>query len=138
MATTTVSIEIPASVDQVWQLMGGFDSLPDWLPFIPKSVVTEGGRVRSLTTSDGGTVVERLEAFDNRQRSYSYSIIQAPFPVVDYLSTIAVVATADSNITRVEWSGSFTPVNVSDADAEALFSGIYRDGLQALKNNFSA
>ncbi|QUS04300.1 SRPBCC family protein [Klebsiella aerogenes] len=138
MATTTVSIEIPASVDQVWQLMGGFDSLPDWLPFIPKSVVSEGGRVRTLTTSDGGTVIERLEAFDNRQRSYSYSIIQAPFPVVDYLSTIAVVATADSNITRVEWSGRFTPVNVSDADAEALFSGIYRDGLQALKNNFSA
>ncbi|PUH28239.1 hypothetical protein DBP86_09235 [Klebsiella pneumoniae] len=138
MATTTVSIEIPASVDQVWQLMGGFDSLPDWLPFIPKSMASEGGRVRTLTTSDGGTVIERLEAFDNRQRSYSYSIIQAPFPVVDYLSTIAVVATADSNITRVEWSGSFTPVNVSDADAEALFSGIYRDGLQALKNNFSA
>ncbi|HDY5945207.1 SRPBCC family protein [Klebsiella pneumoniae] len=138
MATTTVSIEIPASVDQVWQLMGGFDSLPDWLPFIPKSMVSEGGRVRTLTTSDGGTVIERLEAFDNRQRSYSYSIIQAPFPVVDYLSTIAVVATADSNITRVEWSGSFTPVNVSDADAGALFSGIYRDGLQALKNNFSA
>lgn len=138
MATTTVSIEIPASVDQVWQLMGGFDSLPDWLPFIPKSMVSEGGRVRTLTTSDGGTVIERLAAFDNRQRSYSYSIIQAPFPVVDYLSTIAVVATADSNITRVEWSGSFTPVNVSDADAEALFSGIYRDGLQALKNNFSA
>ena len=118
--------------------MGGFDSLPDWLPFIPKSVVSEGGRVRTLTTSDGGTVIERLEAFDNRQRSYSYSIILAPFPVVDYLSTIAVVATADSNITRVEWSGSFTLVNVSDADAEALFSGIYRDGLQALKNNFSA
>ncbi len=138
MATTTVSIEIPASVDQVWQLMGGFDSLPDWLPFIPKSMVSEGGRVRTLTTSDGGTVIERLEAFDNRQRSYSYSIIQAPFPVVDYLSTIAVVATADNNITRVEWSGSFTPVNVSDADAEALFSDIYRDGLQALKNNFSA
>ena len=138
MATTTISIEISATVDQVWQLMGGFDSLPDWLPFIPKSMVSEGGRVRTLTTSDGGTVIERLEAFDNRQRSYSYSIIQAPFPVVDYLSTIAVVATADSNITRVEWSGSFTPVNVSDADAEALFSGIYRDGLQALKNNFSA
>lgn len=138
MANTTVSIEIPASVDQVWQLMGGFDSLPDWLPFIPKSVVSEGGRVRTLTTSDGGTVIERLEAFDNRQRNYSYSIIQAPFPVVDYLSTIAVLATDDSNVTRVEWSGSFTPVNVSDADAEALFSGIYRDGLQALKDNFVA
>ena len=101
MAKTTVSIEIPASADAVWQLMGGFDALPDWLPFIPKSVVTEGGRVRSLTTSDGGTVVERLEAFDNRQRSY-------------------------------------TPVNVTNEEAEALFTGIYRDGLKALKDNFVA
>lgn len=138
MATTTVSIAIPASVDSVWQLMGGFDTLPDWLPFIPQSVITEGGRVRTLTTADGGTVIERLEAFDNRQRSYSYSIIQAPFPVVEYLATISVHATADRDISRVEWSGSFTPVGVSEAEAEALFFTIYHDGLQALKNNFSA
>lgn len=136
MAKTSVSIEIPASADTVWQLMGGFDALPDWLPFIPKSVVTEGGRVRSLTTSDGATVIERLEAFDNRQRSYTYSIIQAPFPVVNYLSTIMVHETADSQISRVEWSGEFTPVNVSDKEAQALFTGIYSDGLKALKDNF--
>ncbi|MGS3344694.1 SRPBCC family protein [Citrobacter amalonaticus] len=136
MAKTSVSIEIPASADAVWQLMGGFDALPDWLPLIPKSVVTEGGRVRSLTTSDGGTVIERLEAFDNRQRSYTYSIIQAPFPVVNYLSTITVHETADSQISRVEWSGEFTPVNVSDEEAQALFTGIYSDGLKALKDNF--
>ncbi|RKR54356.1 polyketide cyclase/dehydrase/lipid transport protein [Yokenella regensburgei] len=138
MANTTVSIEIPASADNVWQLMGGFDTLPDWLPFIPISVSSEGGRVRSLTTSDGGTVIERLEAFDNRQMSYTYSIIQAPFPVVNYLSTIQVFATANDNVSRVEWSGEFTPVNVSDEEAEALFAGIYRDGLAALKNNFVA
>lgn len=138
MAKTTVSIEIPASADTVWQLMGGFDALPDWLPFIPKSVSSEGGRVRSLTTFDGGTVIERLEAFNNRQRSYSYSIMQAPFPVVNYLSTITVHSTADSNVSRVEWYGEFTPVNVSDAEAQALFTGIYQDGLAALKNNFVA
>ena len=138
MVNTTVSIEIPASAETVWQLMGGFDALPDWLPFIPESVSSEGGRVRSLTTSDGGTVIERLEAFDNRQRSYSYSIMKAPFPVVDYLSTITVHETADSNVSRVEWYGEFTPVNVSDAEVRALFSGIYQDGLEALKKNFVA
>ncbi|HHP7426458.1 TPA: SRPBCC family protein [Enterobacter roggenkampii] len=138
MANTTVSIDIPASAETVWQLMGGFDALPDWLPFIPESVSSEGGRVRSLTTSDGGTVIERLEAFDNRQRSYSYSIMKAPFPVVDYLSTITVHETADSNVSRVEWYGEFTPVNVSDAEVRALFSGIYQDGLEALKKNFVA
>ena len=81
-------------------------------------------------------MIERLEAFDNRQRSYTYSIIQAPFPVVNYLSTITVHETADSQISRVEWSGEFTPVNVSDEEAQALFTGIYSDGLKALKDNF--
>lgn len=136
MATTSVSMDIPASADTVWQLIGGFDALPDWLPFIPKSVVSEGGRVRTLTTADGGTVIERLEAFDNRQRSYSYSIMQAPFPVVNYLSTLSVHATDDANVVRVEWSGSFTPVNISDDEAVALFSGIYQGGLDALSDNF--
>lgn len=136
MATTSVSMDIPASADTVWQLIGGFDALPDWLPFIPKSVISQGGRVRTLTTADGGTVIERLEAFDNRQRSYSYSIMQAPFPVVNYLSTLSAHATDDANVARVEWSGSFTPVNISDDEAIALFSGIYQGGLDALSGNF--
>ncbi|HHR6029778.1 TPA: SRPBCC family protein [Providencia alcalifaciens] len=136
MANTTVSIEIPASPEQVWQLMGGFDSLPDWLPFIPKSVMSEGARVRSLTTSDGGTVIERLEAFDHTGKNYSYSIIQAPFPVINYLSNISVHETENKHVSHVEWTGRFTPVNVSDEEAVKLFTGIYQDGLETLKSNF--
>jgi D-threo-aldose 1-dehydrogenase len=37
MATASTSIDIPVPPDEVWQLIGGFDSLPDWLPYIPKS-----------------------------------------------------------------------------------------------------
>jgi hypothetical protein len=33
----------------------------------------------------------------------------------------------------VEWSGEFIPEGISDAEAIALFGGIYRDGLQALR-----
>lgn len=32
MATASAFIDIPATADQVWQLIGGFNSLPDWLP----------------------------------------------------------------------------------------------------------
>lgn len=35
MAHTTTSMEIFGSPEQVWQLIGGFNSLPDWLPYIP-------------------------------------------------------------------------------------------------------
>ncbi|TXI80717.1 MAG: SRPBCC family protein, partial [Cupriavidus sp.] len=37
MATASVSITVPTPADQVWNLIGGFDSLPDWLPYIPRS-----------------------------------------------------------------------------------------------------
>ncbi len=90
MANTITSIEIPASPAQVWQLIGGFDALPDWLPYIPSSKVTEGGRVRHLANPDGDAIVERLEAFNEKERYYTYSIMQAPFPVTNYLSTIRV------------------------------------------------
>ncbi len=65
MASASAFIDIPASADQVWQLIGGFNSLPDWLPLIPKSELSEGGRVRSLKTADGAVVIERLQGFDN-------------------------------------------------------------------------
>jgi len=136
MATATAFIDIPATTDQVWQLIGGFNSLPDWLPFIPKSELSEGGRVRSLQTADGAVVVERLEAFDNAGKTYSYSILQAPFPATDYLATISVEAQGQGS--RVTWSGRFSPVGVSDEEVVALFTGIYQGGLEALRANYPA
>ncbi|MNN55874.1 Polyketide cyclase / dehydrase and lipid transport [compost metagenome] len=117
-------------------MIGGFNSLPDWLPFIPKSELSEGGRVRSLQTADGAVVIERLQAFDNASQTYSYSILQAPFPATDYLATIKVQAQGEG--ARVTWSGRFEPVGVSNEEVEALFTGIYQGGLEALRANYPA
>ncbi|MBT3166485.1 SRPBCC family protein [Streptomyces sp. Vc74B-19] len=137
MATTAAAIDIPVPADRVWQLIGGFDSLPDWLPYIPVSTPGEGGRVRTLTNEDGGVIVERLEAFDNQARTYSYSILQAPFPVTGYRSTLTVHEKPGGQ-SRVEWSGTFTPAGTSEQEATALFHGIYTEGLAALKNTLKA
>ncbi|WP_201712986.1 SRPBCC family protein [Rossellomorea arthrocnemi] len=136
MAHTTASVKIPASPDQVWQLMGGFDSLPDWLPYIPNSEVSEGGRIRRLANPDGEAIVERLEEFNNKERYYSYSIIKAPFPITDYLATLHVKEDTDGESSLVEWSGRFTPVDVSEKEAIDLFYGIFKDGLESLKKRF--
>ncbi|MFJ3008350.1 SRPBCC family protein [Pseudomonas fluorescens] len=136
MATASATIDIPASADQVWQLIGGFNTLPDWLPFIPKSEPSEGGRVRTLQTADGGVVIERLQAFDNDAKTYSYSIEQAPFPATDYLATIKVEAQGQG--ARVTWSGRFNAKGVSEEEVVALFNGIYQGGLEALRANYPA
>ncbi|MFJ8799037.1 SRPBCC family protein [Streptomyces sp. NPDC102487] len=132
MATTTASIDIDVAPDRVWQLVGGFGSLPDWLPYIPVSELSEGGRVRRLENEDGEVIVERLQAFDDEHRTYSYSILRAPFPVTGYRSTLTAHESAEPGRARVEWSGSFTPDGISDADAVTLFHGIYTQGLDAL------
>ncbi|MEV5145269.1 SRPBCC family protein [Streptomyces sp. NPDC052727] len=137
MATTTASLDIPVPADRVWQLIGGFDSLPDWLPYIPGSELGEGGRVRTLTNEEGGVIVERLEAFDDKARTYTYSIVRAPFPVTDYRSTLTVRETCDGHGARVEWSGTFTPVGVPDEEAVDLFHRIYADGLAALRRTLT-
>jgi hypothetical protein len=131
MAEASASIEIAQPANQVWQLIGGFGSLPDWLPYIPESELREGGRIRRLANPQGDEIVERLTAFDHQARSYSYAILSAPFPVTDYHSTLKVVE-IDANRSRVEWSGHFTPAGVSAEEASKLFQGIYENGLRAL------
>jgi hypothetical protein len=132
-ASATIRVAVPAS--DVWQLVGGFLALPDWLPLIARCEAAEGGRLRELTTADGAVIIEKLQTFDDANRNYSYSILEGPFPVTNYLATIQVTAISDQE-TEVTWSGSFTPDGVTDAEAESLFDGVYRGGLDALKANF--
>lgn len=136
MSNAYASIELHVSADRVWQLIGGFDSLPDWLPFIPQSSLSEGGRIRTLQSVHGDTIIERLLDFSESERSYTYTILQGPAPVRDYQATLRVIA--DGQGAKVEWFGSFTPEGVSEAEAEALFEGIYKDGLAALKEGLKA
>lgn len=133
MASTSVTRIVPASPDTVWDLVGGFHALPDWLPYIPGSVAEQGGSARRLTNADGEVITERLMSYSWEERSYSYTILHAPFPVTDYLSTLRVhPLPGRPDAAEVQWSGRFVPRGVSDGEAEALFRGIYRDGLDAL------
>ncbi|MET8698068.1 SRPBCC family protein [Kitasatospora sp. NPDC004723] len=133
MASTSVSRTVPAAPEKVWNLIGGFDALPDWLPYIPESVASQGGRVRSLKNPEGEVIVERLVDFNETERQYSYAILQAPFPVDGYVSTIRVhTVPGRDDLAEVQWSGRFNPVNATEQEVVDLFTGIYADGLDAL------
>ena len=138
MPLVSASIDLSVPPDRVWQLIGGFDSLPDWLPYIPRSELLEGGRVRRLANPNGDTFVERLVAFDEAARCYSYTILWAPFPVSNYLSTLRVHEADGGETSRVEWCGQFTPNGVSNREASRLFQRIYEDGFTALAECFAA
>ena len=138
MAKASSSIELAIPAKEVWNLIGGFGSLPDWLPYIPKSELHEGGRTRHLADPTGSAIIERLMAFDEDGRSYTYHILQSPFPVTNYYSTLRVIPINGGKGARVEWSGEFTPNDVaSDREASKIFQDIYDDGLKALAMHYS-
>ena len=44
MVSAKATTDLNGSADEVWQLIGGFGSLPDWIPDIAHSNLSDGGR----------------------------------------------------------------------------------------------
>ncbi len=135
MTSLASKIHLPVPASQVWQVIGGFNALPDWHPGIEKSELEDGGTVRRLTVPGAGTIVERLENLDDNARSYSYSIVEGPLPVSSYVATIRVVEDDDGKGCTVEWTSDFEPTG-PEADALGAFRGVYEAGLKNLEAMF--
>ena len=71
----------------------------------------------------GGEFVEHLVSWNNKKRSYTYTIISSPLPVTDYRSTIHVVPAAGGS--ALVWTSTYKAKGTSDADAKKAIDGIY-------------
>ena len=134
MAKVSMSTPLGVTADQVWQLIGGFNALPDWHPAVHRSELEQAGQVRRLSLLGGGEIVERLESIDENERVYTYTIESGPLPVSGYTSTIRV--RDDDGKATVEWSSEFTPKGASESDAVAAIQGVYQAGLDNLRKLF--
>ena len=98
----------------------------------------EVGAVRRLVLGDGGVVVERLLTLDDTDRSYTYLILESPFPVRRYVSTIRVAPVTDTGQAFVEWWSEYDADGGDEASAQRHFAGgVYGAGLAALQQRFA-
>jgi hypothetical protein len=143
MPETLASAVVPADAETTWQVVRDFDGLPSWHPAIASSELEDGpadsiGAIRNLTLADGATVREILVEIDDRERSLTYAILDSPFPVDDYRSTIRVIPVTSTGESFVCWSVRF---DCDRADAErlnAMFSqDVFGTGLRGLFSYFS-
>lgn len=135
MAKVTMTTDLKVSPQKVWDLIGGFNALPDWHPAVEKSELQEEGSMRTLSLAGGETIVEKLEKIDDNERLYSYSIVDSPLPVADYTATIRVIDDGSGN-TVVEWASEFKPKDVPEKDAVEVIEGIYQAGFDNLRKIF--
>ena len=134
MADIKLSATLPTAADDIWQLIGSFNALPDWHPAVEKSDLEDGGKQRRLTLAGGGEIVERLEAHADEDYTYTYSIVSSPLPVANYRSTVKIIP-KDDGTSEVQWLGSFEPIGAEN-DAVKTMQGIYQAGMDNLRKMF--
>ncbi len=136
-------VEINAPADKVWAVVGNFKDM-SWHPAFAKTEATgnEVGATRVLTTTAGGKINETLTKYNAEGKSLSYEITEVDvkvLPVTNYAATISVTGSGDKS--TVEWRGAFyrgyvnndPPPELSDEAAVNAITGVYKDGLAALK-----
>lgn len=136
MTTVSMKTDLNVSADQVWDMIGRFNALPEWHPAVEKSTLEDGGKIRRLTLVGGGSIVERLEKMDEDGHVYRYSIVESPLPVANYTAELRVHPKADGSGCTVEWSSDFNPFNASMEDATKAIQGVYQTGFDNLRKMF--
>lgn len=135
MSKVTMSNKYPVSAEKLWEMIGGFNALPQWHPAVEKSELEEGGSVRRLSLVGGGEIVERLEKMNDAEYAYTYSIVDSPLPVTNYSATLRLENDGEGGC-KVTWSGDFVPQGVPEHDATKVIEGIYRAGFDNLRKMF--
>jgi carbon monoxide dehydrogenase subunit G len=125
---------VAAPAPRVWEILSDFAGIAKLSPAI-QSCTVEGegvGAVRTLGMPGGATLQERLEAHDERAKTFSYSIIgDSPLPFTGYFSTVTVKPEG-RDACLVDWRGRFTPKGADEAGPARIVHGIYAGGLAAL------
>ena len=135
MAKVSMQSPLNMSADEVWNLIGQFNAIPDWHPAVTSSKLEDGGRIRRLSLFGGGEIVERLEQIEEGDRLYRYSIVSGPLPVANYTATLRVKDDGKGKAV-VEWSSEFDPAGATETDATAAVQEIYRAGFDNLRKLF--
>lgn len=145
----TETVEINAPAEKVWEVIGNFQDM-SWHPAIEKTEGTGGNdpkATRKLTLTSGGTIDETLVKYDPTKMMYKYEITDVDvkvLPVNNYSSFLSVKGDGDKS--TVEWKGAFyrgfmnndPPPELNDEAARKAVTGVYRSGLDALKEKIEA
>jgi hypothetical protein len=133
MTQLTCKITIHASADTIWQVIGDFGAAHRYLSGVVACALTgEGvGALRTLTSPDGSTIVERLETWDENARQLSYLLLtDTPFR---NCRTSMSVRALDADRTELEWSATFEPDGLPASEAVEMLEGALSANCLALK-----
>ena len=143
MARVYASSVIPAPSARVWDRVRGFNDLPRWHPMIRESRIEEAlpadkvGCIRNFNLQNGDNIREQLLGLSDYDMFVTYSILESPMPLEDYVATLRLTPVTEGDRTFIEWTAEFS-CEPSDDDELASMIGtdVFQAGFDALKRQF--
>jgi hypothetical protein len=135
LQTVADNVELMASPDEVWAVVGQFGGM--WHPLIASiKLAGEGvGQLRTIETVDGKQIIERLELMDNSQRLYRYTNISG-IGVVDYTGTFEVKPKGAGS--SVGWHVQFLANNQPTLVVRTIVATLMKTGFEGLEERFGS
>jgi len=113
MAKVYKSSLIEARLESVWEYVRDFNGLPKWFPGVTDSHIEAGvpadqvGCVRNFGLTGGPRVRERLLALSDHGHACTYTMVESPMPVSNYVATLRLLPVTDGNRTFSEYTAEF-------------------------------
>jgi polyketide cyclase/dehydrase/lipid transport protein len=139
---TSSVVEAPA--DRLWAAIRDFNGLPKWHPLIRDSRI-EGnlpadrvGCIRNFNLKDGGNIREQLVTLSDYDYSCTYTILESPMGVSNYVATLKLTPITDGGRSFVEWSAEFDCPPAREAELAGMIgTDVFQGGFDALKRQFA-
>ncbi len=144
----TQTVDIARTPEQVWAIVGDFDSIARWHPLVAASPADQGNAVgskRLLTLKAEGapSFEEELVAYDAAAHTYRYKIEKVDpkvLPVNNYQAWFELQDGPSGGCT-IEWRAAFyrgymlndPPPELNDAASSKAVTGVLRVGLDNIK-----
>jgi hypothetical protein len=144
MARVYVSSVLAAPVARVWDRVRDFNALPRWHPLIRESRIENGepsdkiGCIRNFRLQNGDLIRERLLGLSDYDYFCTYSILESPMPLTDYIATLRLTPVTDGDRTFAEWTAEFECAPEAAADlVSGIGQNVFQAGFDALKRQMA-
>jgi hypothetical protein len=95
------------------------------------------GCVRAFSLRNGDRLREQLLGLSDYDMVCTYSILDSPMPLTNYVATIRLTPVTDGDRTFIEWSADFDCAPEREAELVAGIGGnVFQGGFDALKRAF--
>ena len=134
---------LDAPTGAVWNVLRDFNGHDGWHPAVATSTIERAqasdkiGCVRDFRLRNGDRIREKLLGLSDYDMFCTYSILESPMGVENYVATLRLTPVTDGDQTFMEWTAEFDCAPERENELVGnIGTGVFQGGFDALKRAF--